>query len=464
MTGARAAPPLRAAVVGAGPSGFYLAGSLLHEGFAVDLIDKLPTPFGLVRAGVAPDHPKIKSVTRVFEKTAAHPAFRFFGGIELGVDITRVDLSERYNVLAYATGTSSDNRLGVDGEDLPGSHPATEFVAWYNGHPHYAGHEFDLSIERAVVIGNGNVAVDVARMLVLAPTELGCTDAADHSIAALAQTGAREVVVIGRRGPAQAAFTTPELVELSELRRAELVIDPEEVTLDAVSAAWLDGPLADARARRNVSLMREYSARPRADRDQSITLRFLRSPAAIYGQRRVERIRLTKNAIEAGPDGTPRAVPTAQTEDLSCGLVLRSIGYRGQPIPDVPFDDKRNVIRNTAGRVTDPDGAPLRGEYVVGWIKRGPSGVIGTNKKDAGETLAAILQDRDAGRLGAPGHQDDPADWLAERVPGAYSWDHWKRVDEHEVAQGGPQGRPRVKIVRFDEMAAVARTRQAAAS
>lgn len=456
MTGATMTRPVRAAVVGAGPSGFYITESLLREGFAVDLFDLLPTPFGLVRAGVAPDHPKIKSVTRVFEKTAAHPAFRFFGGVELGVDVTRAELSELYHALVYATGTSSDNRLNVEGEDLPGSHPATEFVAWYNGHPHHASRNFDLSVERAVVIGNGNVAVDVARMLVLGPEELAPTDTAEHAMAALAETRVREVVVIGRRGPAQAAFTTPELVELAELQQAELVIEPEEIDLDAVSAAWLEGPLADARARRNVALLREYSARPRAGRSHSIVLRFLRSPAAILGETRVEGIRLTRNAIEAGPDGIPRAVPTADTEDLPCGLVLRSIGYRGQPIPDVPFDDVRNVIRNTAGRVTDPDGASLPGEYVVGWIKRGPSGVIGTNKKDAGGTLAAILEDREAGRLGTPRYEGDPVEWLSERVPDAYSWDAWRRVDEHEVARGRSTGRPRVKIVRFDEMAALA--------
>jgi ferredoxin--NADP+ reductase len=451
-------PVLRAAIVGAGPSGFYLAGSLLSNGFAVDLFDQLPTPYGLVRAGVAPDHPKIKSVARVFAKTAEHPAFRFFGGVELGVDVTRAELSARYHVLAYATGTSADNRLGIDGEDLPGSHPATEFVAWYNGHPHHAEREFDLGVQRAVVIGNGNVAIDVARMLVLGPEELATTDTADHALRSLAASQIREVVVVGRRGPAQAAFTPPELVELTELQRAGLELDPDEVELDPISADWLAGPQADTAARRNVELLQEYAARPGATRTHSIALRFLRSAVAIHGDAAVEGIRLAVNRIEAARDGTPRAVPTQQFEDLPCGLVLRAIGYRGRPMPDVPFDDRRNVIRNIAGRVTDPDGAPLRGEYVVGWIKRGPTGVIGTNKKDAADTMAAILEDRDAGRLGTPLYGDDPAGWLADRVPDAYAWDAWQRIDRHEVERGEPHGRPRVKIVSLDELAAASRS------
>jgi ferredoxin--NADP+ reductase len=456
-------PPLRAAVIGAGPSGFYLTGALLSHGFAVDLFDQLPTPYGLVRAGVAPDHPKIKSVARVFAKTAEHPAFRFFGGVELGVDVTRAELSARYHVVAYATGTSADNRLDITGEDLPGSHPATQFVAWYNGHPHNADHEFDLDVERAVVIGNGNVAIDVARMLVLTPEELAETDTADHALRALAGSRVREVVVVGRRGPAQAAFTPPELIELTELRRAGLDVDPAEVELDPVSAAWLDGPQADSAARRNVELLTQHAARPRTTGGHSIALRFLRSPVAIHGETAVEGISLAVNRIEAGPDGTPRAVPTGEVEDLPCGLVLRAIGYRGVPIPDVPFDDRRNLIRNAGGRVTDPDGAPLRGEYAVGWIKRGPTGVIGTNKKDAADTMAAILEDRDAGRLGTPAHDDDPAAWLAEWVPGAYAWNAWQRIDRHEIEQGEPQGRPRVKVVSLDDMAKVAHGALAAA-
>jgi len=360
------------------------------------------------------------------------------------------------NVLSDTKARRSDTRHGIQSEDPPDSHPATQLVASYNGHPHHTGYEFPLAVPRAVVIGNGDVAIDVSRMLVLAADELARTDTADDALQALAGSHVREVVVLGRRGPAQAAFTPPELVELGALTDAALLIDSDAVDVDPVSAAWLAGPLADSSARRNVELLREHAARPRSSRSRSITLRFLRSPVAVYGESAVEGLRLAVNRIEAAPDGTPRAVPTGQIEDLECGLVLRAVGYRGEPIPGLPFDDGRGVIPNAGGRVTNPDGEPLRGEYVVGWIKRGPTGVIGTNKKDAGDTMAAILEDRDAGRLGEPRHADDPAEWLVSRVPTAVAWDGWKRIDRHEVERGGLQGRPRVKLVRLEEMARLA--------
>jgi ferredoxin--NADP+ reductase len=269
---------LRCGIIGAGPAGFYAAQQLLDEGFEVDLLDALPTPFGLVRSGVAPDHPKIKSVTRVFEKTAAHPGLRFFGGVQLGADVRRADLLEHYHAVVYAMGTASDNTLGIPGEDLPGSHAATEFVAWYNGHPHFADHTFDLSARRAVVVGNGNVAIDVARMLVLGRDELATTDAADHALDTFLAASVEEVVVLGRRGPGQAAFTNPELRELGDLARADLVVDPAEVQLDAESSAWLASDAANAAARRNVGLLREYAQRPAPSKRHRIVLRFLRSP------------------------------------------------------------------------------------------------------------------------------------------------------------------------------------------
>ena len=277
-----AVPNLRAAVIGAGPSGFYATDQLLDAGFEVDLIDALPTPFGLVRAGVAPDHPKIKSVTRVYDKTASKPGFGFFGGVELGSDITRTELLERYHAVVYAVGTADDNRLGIPGEDRPGSYPATRFVAWYNGHPEAADERFDLTARRAVVIGNGNVAVDVARMLVLEPTELARTDTANHALAELERAQIEEVVLLGRRGPAQAAFTNPELRELGELSRADVHIDPAELELDEHSASWL-GQEADATARRNVELLREFAAREPRGQTHRISLRFLRSPVALLG-------------------------------------------------------------------------------------------------------------------------------------------------------------------------------------
>jgi ferredoxin/flavodoxin---NADP+ reductase len=449
----------RAAVIGSGPAGFYTAGFLLKEGFEVDLYDVLPTPFGLVRAGVAPDHPKIKTVTRAFEKTARHEAFRFFGGIEIGSDISRSELLERYHAVVYAVGTSADNRLGIEGEDLPGSHPATEFVAWYNGHPGHAGREFDLSCERAVVIGNGNVAIDVARMLVLDPAELAVTDTADHAIEALLGARVEEVVLLGRRGPAQAAFTNPELLELGELHRADVVVERAQVELDPLSAAWLQSDGAGITARKNVEILRRYAGLGPGARSHRIVLRFLRSPLEILGSKRVEGMRISVNRIE-DRGGRLAAVPTGREETLECGLVLRSIGYRGVPIADVPFDEGAGVIRNRDGRVTDDAGEHQTGEYAVGWIKRGPSGVIGTNKKCATDTVARIVEDVQRGALGQPQAEmtaEETAEWVQSKVPTAVSWDGWQRIDLHETGLGELQGRPRVKLVRVAEMREIAR-------
>src|SRR6201996_4507222 len=393
--------PLRAAIVGAGPSGFYAADQLLKEGFEVDLFDALPTPFGLVRAGVAPDHPKIKSVTRMYAKTAANERFRFFGNVTLGEQVSREELRERYAVVLYAFGTATDNRLGIPGEDRPGSHPATTFVAWYNGHPHFADHQFDLNGGRAVVIGNGNVAIDVARMLVLDPTELQPTDTADHAIDAFGMAGVSDVVLLGRRGPAQAAFTTPELRELGELERADVIVDPAQ--LEGVEVPE-DG---DATKRRNVEILRDYSQRTPSGKSHRLELRFLRSPVEILGEGAdgpVTGVRVAVNRLTTAPDGRVRAEPTGEEEVIECGLVLRSIGYRGTPLAGIPFDQRRGLIRNEGGRVVS-DAGVSRGEYVVGWIKRGPTGVIGTNKKDAADTVAKILADAEAGALSQP----DPA-------------------------------------------------------
>jgi len=459
-----------AAVIGAGPAGFYATEQLLAAGFAVDLYDALPTPFGLVRAGVAPDHPKIKSVTRVYERAAARPGFRFFGGVVLGSDITRVELLERYHAVLYAVGTSSDNRLGVRGEDRPGSVPATEFVAWYNGHPDFADRVFDLTCSRAVVIGNGNVALDVARMLVLDPDELQVTDVADHALTPFRQASVREVVLLGRRGPAQAAFTNPELRELGELARADVVVDPAELELDEHSAAWLASDAASATARRNVELLREYAAREPAGKSHLIELRFLRSPVELIGEDEmghVSGLRVAVNRLQPDGRGGLRAVASEARELIECGLVVRSIGYRGQPLPGVPFDERRGLIRNRAGRVTGEDGAHLPGEFAVGWIKRGPSGVIGTNKKDAAETVAHVLADAAAGALNQPRSGADAQEiepWLAARVPGLVTWEGWSAIDAHEQQSGKPHGRPRVKVVRVPEMVAIAEGRVPAQS
>lgn len=455
--------PLRVAIVGAGPSGFYAAGSLLknrqHPDLAVeiDLFDRLPTPFGLVRAGVAPDHPKIKSVTRVFEKTAADPRFRFFGGVEFGRDLTREDLLAHYHAVLYTFGTSTDRRLWIDGEELPGSHSATDFVAWYNGHPDAADLAFDLSAERAVVIGNGNVAIDVARMLLLPREELATTDTADHAIEAIAAGGVREVQILGRRGPAQAAFTNPELLELGEMAGVDVIVDPADLELDEHSAAALD-QAGEGTARKNVEILREYAARPTGDAPKRIVLRFLTSPVAIEGDGKVERIVLERNALVA-EGGAMRAQPTGERETLDVGLVFRAVGYKGEPVGGLPFDERAGLLRNVDGRLTDEAGVPQHGEYTAGWIKRGPSGVIGTNKKCASDTVEQLLHDLSTGHLNAPAHPEPEAieALLAERAPGRVDWAGWQAIDAAEVAAGEPQGRPRVKLVRFDALHDAAR-------
>ena len=447
---------LRAAIVGAGPSGFYATDQLLKAGFAVDLYDELPTPFGLVRAGVAPDHPKIKSVTRVYAKTAQHSDFRFFGNVRMGRDVTPEELRERYHAVVYAIGTATDNRLGIPGEDRPGSYPATEFVAWYNGHPHFSEHRFQLDGGRAVVIGNGNVAIDVARMLVLDPEELAPTDTADHAIDAFGSATVEEVVLLGRRGPAQAAFTNPELRELGELRRADVIVDPAQ--LEGIAEPQ------DTTKQRNVALLREYAQRAPQGRSHRLELRFLRSPLEILGEGDdgpVTGVRVAINRLVTADDGRVSAEPTGEEELIECGLVLRSIGYRGVAIAGIPFDERRGLIRNEGGRVHDDDG-PRPGEYVVGWIKRGPSGVIGTNKKDAADTVARIVEDAEAGRLAARAVTGDAAAvgaWLDARVPEHVTWAGWEMIDAHETGLGEPAGRPRVKLVRLDELVSASRPR-----
>ena len=407
---------LKVAIVGSGPAGFYAAGALLASEdplVEVDLFDRLPTPWGLVRLGVAPDHPKIKSVSRAFEKIAQRPGFRFFGNVEIGRDLAHVELVRRYDAVVYAFGAQADRRMGIPGEDIPGSWPATAFVAWYNGHPDFQKLPFDLSTERAVVVGNGNVAVDVARMLALTAAELEPTDTTDEAIAAIVGSGIREILVLGRRGPAQAAFTTPELQELTELAGADLVVDPADLELDAASAAALEEDTAIAR--RNVELLREVAGRPGTAKPKTLRLRFCVSPSAILGDGRVEAVEVVRNELVVDASGRIRAVPTDEREVIPCGLVLRSVGYRGTPMPGVPFDEERATIRNDEGRVLDGDGAPTRGVYCTGWIKRGPSGVIGTNKKDANETVELLLEDAGAGLL----RREDEADieeLLSERA------------------------------------------------
>ncbi len=449
--------PLRVAIVGSGPSGFYAAGHLLNAKevtVEVDMFDLLPTPFGLVRAGVAPDHPKIKSVTRVYEKTAAKPGFRFFGNVDVGRDVSHAELRERYHAVIYAVGAQTDRSMGIPGEDLPGSWAATEFVAWYNGHPDFRDLEFDLSCKRAAVIGNGNVAMDVARMLVLPREELEVTDTADHAIEVMADSAVEEVVIIGRRGPAQAAFTNPELLELGELTDADVIVDPADVVLDDHSARSIEGE-GEITPRRNVEILTGYSEREPQGKRKRVVLRFLRSPVEIKGDGRVEGIELVRNELQHGGDGSLRAHATGEHETLDVGLVFRSIGYRGVPIEGVPFDEWHGTVPNEEGRVVDPHAQrAIPGEYVVGWIKRGPSGVIGTNKRDAQETVDHVLDDLAENRLPEPSDTDSDAieALVAERKPEYVSYSGWEAIDAVEKAAGEPLGRPRVKLTRVAEM------------
>jgi ferredoxin--NADP+ reductase len=473
--------PIRVAVVGSGPAGFYAAGHLLKhasERFEVDMLERLPTPWGLVRSGVAPDHPKIKSVTRIYEKTAAHPRFRYFGNVTLGEHVSRDDLLAHYHAVVYATGSPSDRPLGIPGEELPGSHAATEFVGWYNGHPDHTDLEFDLTTasgggaaaERAVVVGNGNVALDVARMLVLAPEELAPTDTADHALEVLARSRVREVVILGRRGPAQAAFTNPELLELGELAGADVIVDPDE--LERALAVVDTTAEEDITCRRNVEILRDYATRAPKGHDKRIVLRFLLSPAAFLPDEhgRLGSVELIRNELVPSDRGGLRAAPTGERETIAAGLAFRAIGYRGIPLPGVPFDERAAVIPNAGGRVLDPaSGAPLPGEYVVGWIKRGPSGVIGTNKKDAQETVDAMLADLTPdgdgdGSAPAPAATHTPASpdpaaveqLLRARQPELVTYSGWEAIDRHERALGEPAGRPRVKLTRIEELLRVA--------
>jgi ferredoxin--NADP+ reductase len=432
---------MRVAVVGSGPAGFYAAGALLSADppVEVDMIERLPTPWGLVRLGVAPDHPKLKSVSRAFERIAEQPGFRFLGNVEFGGDLRHEDLVRLYDAVIYAVGAQTDRRLGIPGEDLPGSWPATEFVAWYNGHPDHQQLEFDLDVERAVVIGNGNVALDLARMLALTHEELAPTDATDASIAAISSSSLREIVVVGRRGPAQASFTTPELHEMGDLAGADVIVDPAD----------LEGAEPkDTNSERNLAVLRDFAAREPEGKPRRVVFRFFRSPVAILGEERVEGIELVRNELDANE----RAAPTDEHETLACGLVFRSVGYHGVALPGVPFDERSGTIPNEGGRV-EP------GVYCAGWIKRGPTGVIGTNKKDATETVGLLLEDAAAGRLEPkPGATAAAVDaLLAERGARVVEYDGWRSIDEVERAAGEKSGRPRVKLCSWDELLAAAK-------
>ncbi len=450
--------PLRVAIIGAGPAAFYAADHLLKQDqlhVEVDMFDRLPTPFGLVRGGVAPDHQNIKNVSRVFHKTALKPGFRFYGNVELGSDLQVDDLRRHYHQIFYATGAQTDRSLGIPGEDLDGSHSATEFVAWYNGHPDYRHLEFDLSAERVAVVGVGNVAVDVARILCRTSEELARTDIADYALEALRGSKVREVYMLGRRGPLQAAFTPPEVKELGEMSDADPIVHPEEAALDPLSEEDLED--ADRSERRNVEIVQEFAAREPEGKSKRLYIRFLVSPVEIIGtaEGRVAGMRLVRNELFRDERGRLRPRATGEHEELSVQLVFRSVGYQGVPLPDVPFNEDWHVILNDRGRVLDQATRKhVIGEYAGGWIKRGPSGVIGTNKADSVETVECMLEDLEAGLVLDP---PEPSAQAAERLirerqPNYFSYEDWMRLDELETMLGKEQNRPRIKFTSVEEM------------
>jgi ferredoxin/flavodoxin---NADP+ reductase len=451
------AAPLRVAIIGSGPSGFYAAEFLTKQTnlvVEIDMFDRLPTPYGLVRGGVAPDHLKIKSVTKVYDKTAANPNFRFYGNVEFGKDITHEDLRARYHQIIYAVGAQTDRRMGIPGEDLPGSYAATDFVGWYNAHPLYSDLKFDLSKKRVAVIGNGNVAMDVARILASRYEDLYQTDIADYALNALRDSNIEEIYLLGRRGPAQAAFTNPELKELGELPATDVVVKADEVTLDPLSQAALAAN-PDAVAEANLKTLNAYLQRPVEGRPRRLVMRFLVSPVEILGTDHVEAIRVVKNELYVAADGSLRPRATDQFETLPVDLVFRSIGYMGVPLPDLPFDQRAAVVPNQQGRVIDPTtGQPIPGEYVVGWIKRGPTGVIGTNKPDAKETVSLMLEDVPGLKTLDPfcATRESVESLLLERGPEFVSYTDWQLIDQLEQANGQTVGRPRVKFCRIDQM------------
>lgn len=439
--------PLRIAVIGSGPAGLYAAEALIGQAdvpVRVDVFDRLPTPYGLVRYGVAPDHPNIKAVTRVFAKTLADPRVRFFGNVAFGRDLTRVDIHRLYSAVIYAFGASDDRKLGIPGEDVMGNFSATEFVAWYNGHPDAAMRQVSLHARGVAVIGAGNVAIDVTRILAKTADELAATDIADHALDELRRSHVTDIYLLARRGPVQAKFTTKELRELGELADADVIVRPDELVLDPVSEAALAEHVV---AQRNLDVLHTFAAKSLAGKSRRVHLRFLVSPIAVVGTEGVTGIVIERNRL----DERQNAVGTGARETLDVQMVLRSVGYRGLPLADVPFDARSATVPHAAGRVV-LDGAVVIGEYVTGWIKRGPSGLIGTNKADSVETVKSLLADASALPLPASVDIDAVPALLRQRGVRFVTLEDWLTLDRHETAHGTAQGRPRVKLTRVEEM------------
>ena len=456
---------LRVAIIGSGPSGFYSAQHLqnnkeLQEAgveLQIDMFDRLPVPFGLVRYGVAPDHQKVKSVTKAYTKVATKPGFRFLGGVELGRDLSRDEFLQHYSAVIYSVGAQTDRRLRIPGEDLDGHYPATAFVAWYNGHPDYRHMQFDLSHERAIVVGVGNVAVDVARILCRSRSELEKTDIADYALEALSLSQVKEVILLGRRGPAQAAFTNTEVKELADLEITNVRTKAHEVALDSATSQQL-AAAPNSTAEQKVKILQSFAEEPEIEKQRTLWIRFLWSPQELYGDGgHVQRMRLSRNELFLDDDDVLRSRPTEEIEDIEAGLVFRSVGYRGKPIEGLPFRDDWSVIPHRSGRVLESvDGAVCRREYVAGWIKRGPSGVIGTNKPDALETVQSLVSDAlSAGGTFPVGSDPSTVDaLLAERKVDVFDFDDWLQLDALEVERGQQRGSPRVKFTSAEEMRA----------
>ncbi len=460
--------PLRVAVIGSGPSGFYAIAALFKADGVdadVDLFDRLPTPFGLVRGGVAPDHQKIKNVIRVYNRTATHERFRFFGNVELGRDLSVADLRRHYDHIVYATGNESDRKMGIPGEDLAGVHSATEFVGWYNGHPDFQDRSFDLaSARRVAVVGNGNVAMDVTRILARRPDDLAPTDITADSLAALRESKVEEIVLLGRRGPAQAAFSPQEIKEIGSLDGVSLLVSEEAMDLDTISRTWLEEAAARS-AQRNVGYLTQIAGARAVAGDRLVACRFLVSPIELLAgvDSRVNRVVIEKNELYAAADGTPRPRGTGETETLDVDLVFKAVGYRGVPLPGVPFHERWGILPNDEGRLqTGQDGDVVPGQYVVGWAKRGPTGLIGTNSPDSTATVRKMLEDIDGVQV-----PPDPAktprailDLLRERRVDFVTFDDWTRLDEDEVRRGEARNKVREKYTDVESMmAAVNRLR-----
>lgn len=452
------ARPLNVAIIGAGPSGFYAAGSLLTQKSLVvhiDMFDRLPAPYGLVRYGVAPDHQKIKSVIKVYDRTAAAPRFRFFGNVRFGTDITRDDMLRHYDAVIYAVGAQSDRKLNIPGEELKGSLSATEFVAWYNGHPDFVDREINLNTENVVVVGVGNVAIDVARILGKTVDELKITDIADHSLDVLAQSHVKNIYILSRRGPAQVKFTNAEIKEMGELADAEPVVDAAELVLDPLSAQEIAN---DKEAQHNIEILKEFAQRPPQGKSRKIYFRFLVSPVEIIddGTGHVAAVRIERNVLRATADGYLNAHGTGETYELPTGMVLRSVGYKGTPLPDVPYNERSGTINNIDGRVVDrTTNALLNGEYVVGWAKRGPTGVIGTNKADAADTIECLIADLPTLTPAPQPDLSEVDDLLQARGLTYVTIEGWRIIDQIETMRGNDSGRPRVKFTRVQEMLGV---------